>query len=63
VLTGHVLKDPDYVSQYHRGTLALDSVAQDGSAATQPIVGAFRNAPEHVPATKGAILASLERRR
>ena len=24
VLTGHVLKDPDYVSQYHRGTLILD---------------------------------------
>lgn len=63
VLTGHVLKDPDYVSHYHRGTLALDSVAKDGSAATQPIVGAFRNAPEHVAATKAAILASLERRR
>ena len=25
VLTGHMLKDPDYVSQYHRGTLGLDS--------------------------------------
>jgi threonine synthase len=63
VLTGHVLKDPDYVSHYHRGTLSIDSVAKDGSAATQPIVGAFRNAPEHVAATKAAILASLERRR
>jgi threonine synthase len=63
VLTGHVLKDPDYVSHYHRGTLSLDSVAEDGSATTQRIVGAFRNAPEHVAATKAAILASLERRR
>ena len=25
VLTGHVLKDPDYVSNYHRGTLAIDT--------------------------------------
>jgi threonine synthase len=63
VLTGHVLKDPDYVGHYHRGTLTFDSVAKDGSAATQPIVGAFRNAPEHVAANKTAILASLERRR
>ena len=25
VLTGHVLKDPNYVSNYHRGTLAIES--------------------------------------
>ena len=25
VLTGHLLKDPDYVSQYHRDTLSLGS--------------------------------------
>jgi len=55
VLTGHVLKDPDYVSNYHRGTLALD-----GSA---PIDGAFKNAPVRVAATKKAILASLERQK
>jgi threonine synthase len=52
VLTGHVLKDPDYVSNYHRGTLALDSDA--------PIAGAFKNAPVRVAATKQAILESLE---
>jgi threonine synthase len=52
VLTGHVLKDPDYVSNYHRGTLALDSAA--------PIDGAFKNAPVRVSATKNAILESLE---
>ena len=63
VLTGHVLKDPDYVSHYHRGTLPFERVAKDGSVAPQPISGAFRNTPEHVAATKAAILASLERRR
>lgn len=50
VLTGHVLKDPDYVSRYHGGTLF------EGT-------GAFRNAPERVAASKAAILESLERRR
>ena len=55
VLTGHVLKDPDYVSNYHRGTLALDSDA--------PIDGAFKNAPVRVAATKQAILESLERQK
>ncbi len=63
VLTGHVLKDPDYVSHYHRGTLALDVGAQDGSHKPQRIGGSFRNVPEHVAATKAAILESLERRK
>ncbi len=63
VLTGHMLKDPDYVSAYHRGTLALDSGAKDGSAAPQPIHGSFQNSPERVAANKAAILATLERRR
>ncbi len=63
VLTGHVLKDPDYVSHYHRGTLSLD-VAEHGET-TKPlqIPGAFRNAPEKIAASKNAILESLERRR
>jgi len=62
VLTGHVLKDPAYVSDYHRGTLALESAAGDRAAATQPIAGKFRNPPERVPATKAAIIESLRRR-
>jgi threonine synthase len=52
VLTGHVLKDPDYVGSYHRGTLSLDSAT--------PIPGEFKNAPLRVTATKKAILESLE---
>ncbi len=61
VLTGHVLKDPDYVSAYHRGTLALES----GEKAGAPLLirGAFRNAPKHVEASKSAILKMLEEQR
>jgi threonine synthase len=62
VLTGHVLKDPDYVSQYHRGTLSASGGSGDGGA-MQPIAGRFRNAPEPVPAKKSAILEFLELRR
>ena len=61
VLTGHVLKDPDYISHYHRGTLSLDAGAKGGPA--QAIAGTFRNAPERVAATRAAILEILERRR
>jgi threonine synthase len=57
VLTGHVLKDPDYVSHYHRGTLCIDS-----PNGPQPIVGAFRNIPQRVAANKAAVLKTLERR-
>jgi threonine synthase len=59
VLTGHMLKDPDYVSKYHRGALVFDS----GTGSESPISGSFRNAPERVAPTKSAILQSLERRR
>ena len=61
VLTGHVLKDPDYVSQYHRGTLSLGSSAH-GANPAQAISGAFRNAPQQVAATKSAILECLQRK-
>jgi threonine synthase len=57
VLTGHVLKDPDYVSQYHRGTLSIDM-----GTGRQAILGAFRNVPQRVAANKTAILKSLEQR-
>jgi threonine synthase len=61
VLTGHILKDPDYVSHYHRGTLSFAG-GKDGSA-PQHIAGTFANPPRRVSATKSAILATLERRR
>ena len=61
VLTGHLLKDPDYVSQYHRGTLPLGPDTKDGKTGEQPNIGAFRNAPEQVAASKNAILDRLRR--
>ncbi len=57
VLTGHVLKDPDYVNHYHRGTLSIDS-----GQGPQPVHGAFRNAPRRVAATKTAVLKILDQR-
>ena len=61
VLTGHVLKDPDYVSNYHRGTLTLVADS-DGRRTEQKIEGTFRNYPERVAATKSAILDRLKNR-
>ena len=61
VLTGNVLKDPDYVAHYHRGTLSLETGAQVDGAKSQPVSGAFRNAPRRVAATKEAIIESVER--
>jgi len=63
VLTGHVLKDPDYVSHYHRGTVGLDSTESGEAAKPVHITGAFRNTPIKIAASKEAILESLERRR
>jgi threonine synthase len=62
VLTGHMLKDTDYVSHYHHGTLAVDTGAQDGSS-PRPIHGAFANTPARVAANKSAILSAMEKRR
>jgi threonine synthase len=59
VLTGHLLKDTDYVSHYHRGTLAIE--AKDGSS--QAIHGSFANTPVRVTANKSAILSAMEKRR
>ena len=57
VLTGHVLKDPDYVSNYHRGTLAIET-----GNGPQAVAGAFRNVPTRVEANKEAVLKILEKR-
>ncbi|HEY0704780.1 MAG TPA: threonine synthase [Candidatus Acidoferrales bacterium] len=53
VLTGHVLKDPDYVSRYHRSTLTLDG--------GETIAGSFTNVPVRVAAAKDAIVKILQR--
>jgi threonine synthase len=61
VLTGHLLKDPDYVSHYHRGTLSPGAETKDRKIGWQPIKAAFRNAPVQVAASKSAILERLRR--
>ncbi len=50
ILTGHVLKDADYVINYHRGTLQADGV---------PLVPHHSNQPQRVAADKTEILAAL----
>lgn len=60
VLTGHVLKDPDYVSHYHCGTLSFDASTAGRGEKAQPILGGFRNSPVRVAATKEAIVKSLQ---
>ncbi len=57
ILTGHLLKDPDYVNAYHRGILETDSHSNKN-----PFKGAFQNAPRRVAADKSAILKNLRER-
>jgi threonine synthase len=52
VLTGHVLKDTNYVIKYHEGELIVGEEHQ-------LLTGAFRNPPARVKATKEAILEYL----
>ena len=55
ILTGHVLKDPDYTVHYHRGTLRYRS--PDGK--DQLLTATFANAFRQVPASKEALLDAL----
>jgi len=53
VLTGHILKDTDYVINYHRGTLE--------TPLGDRLKGRFTNSPIRVATTKEAILEALKR--
>jgi threonine synthase len=53
ILTGNVLKDPDYIYRYHTGKLATD--------AGEPIQSTFGNAPRLVENSAGAILELLDK--
>jgi threonine synthase len=55
LLTGHVLKDPDYTVNYHRGMLGYT----DKSGAKVELASNFANAFTQVPAVRGAILKAL----
>jgi threonine synthase len=56
VLTGHLLKDTDYVIKYHSETLFAE---EDGETEGDRIIGTYSNHPVRVEATKDAILAAL----
>ena len=56
ILTGHVLKDPDYTVNYHRGTLAY--TLPDGSK--RDIHSNFANSFLQIPSKKEALLRALQ---
>jgi len=55
ILTGHVLKDPDYTVNYHRGTLSYT----DRSGEKIQLQSNYANAFTQVPADREAILRAL----
>ena len=55
ILTGHVLKDPDYTVNYHRGTLTY----ADPTGARIPITSNYANHFIQVPSDKDALLRAL----
>jgi threonine synthase len=62
VLTGHVLKDADYVINYHRQTLVTHHISPDGAEKEEHLTSTFNNPPARVKATKEAILEELRNR-
>jgi threonine synthase len=56
VLTGHLLKDTDYVINYHNGTLHFQHAGKEETIASR-----FGNRAVRVKATKDAILEQLRR--
>jgi threonine synthase len=62
VLTGHVLKDADYVINYHRETLYTHDRAPGKTKEERRLAGTFSNPPARVKATKAAILETLRRK-
>ncbi|MBS1789420.1 MAG: threonine synthase [Acidobacteria bacterium] len=55
ILTGHVLKDPDYTVNYHRGTLGYT----DKTGQKVELQSNYANAFTQVPAERNAILKAL----
>lgn len=60
VLTGHILKDADYVINYHRGTLHTHEGSDGETKKGRPIAGTYANPPVRVKATKAAVLKHLK---
>jgi threonine synthase len=62
VLTGHILKDPDYVMNYHRGTLDFE-VSTGEPGGRRRVHGTFANQPLRVKADTQSIMQVLDRLR
>ncbi len=62
VLTGHVLKDADYVINYHRETLYTHDRSHALTKEERRLASPFSNPPARVKATKAAILETLRRK-
>ncbi|HEY0005426.1 MAG TPA: threonine synthase [Pyrinomonadaceae bacterium] len=63
VLTGHVLKDTDYVINYHNDELFAHERDADGSINKRRIAGRYANPPARVKANSADILEYLRQRR
>lgn len=57
VLTGHILKDPDYVTKYHLGRLVEDGEGPE----PRRIEGRFANHPVRVKADRQSIMQAMDR--
>ncbi|MFN8534262.1 MAG: threonine synthase [Dehalococcoidia bacterium] len=61
ILTGNVLKDPDYTVRYHVGELYEEFVTETRVIqCSQPIAGTFANRPIRVAGDRAAIVAAIE---
>ena len=56
ILTGHLLKDPDFTIKFHRGDLFGGTSNKSESAETKP----FQRAPVVLDANLGAVIAALD---
>jgi len=57
VLTGSLLKDPDYTMEFHRGDLFKGTAEEHESAKLNP----FRHPPVVLDATLDAVIKTLEK--
>jgi hypothetical protein len=57
VLTGNLLKDPDFTMEFHRGDLFRGAMNEHDSASLQPL----RHPPVVLDATLEAVIQILER--
>jgi threonine synthase len=61
LLTGHLLKDPDYTVRYHVGELYEEFVTETRVLeCSNPIHGTFANMPIRVPSDKQCIITAIE---